>query len=228
MLRPKKSLLGLFGLTSELERARKLRNLIPCENCALSPCQYRRAPYRNGLPQIEDVSRLQKSVNGEHSAGHLSSVLNAEAIYSINTRALQKWSNERLRIERSPAGSIKASFRYDGTTCSNMGRPLAFDYHVSLSSPEDRYRIVELSCGPSPGDIGYKSMCEYLSDPETLMTRIALEKPLLGLPLDEVLRWQRNSNPAGCYCDAEKRMHKWGLVFEVLHFALVNHSDGEA
>jgi hypothetical protein len=63
-------------------------------------------------------------------------------------------------------------------------------------------------------------MCEYLRDGSALTGKIESEKPLLGQPLQEVLQWQRVSSPSGCYCELEMRMHKWGLVFEVLHFAL--------
>lgn len=46
MLRPKKSLLAVFGLTREWEKARRFAKLIPCENCGLPKCQYRRAAYK--------------------------------------------------------------------------------------------------------------------------------------------------------------------------------------
>ena len=52
------------------------------------------------------------------------------------------------------------------------------------------------------------------------MRSIATEKPLLGRPLDDVLTWQRAANPSGCFCDSARREHKWGLAFEVIHFAL--------
>jgi len=35
-----------------------------------------------------------------------------------------------------------------------------------------------------------------------------------------VIRWTRPSSPAGCYCEAESRQHKWGLVLETIHYAL--------
>jgi hypothetical protein len=60
MLQPKKSLLGVFGVTRHLDKVRKLATLIPCENCSLPGCQYRRTPYRRPPPQIEDVRRLQR------------------------------------------------------------------------------------------------------------------------------------------------------------------------
>jgi hypothetical protein len=221
MLRPKKSLLALFGLTAQLERAKKLRSLIPCECCALEPCQYRRAPYQDGLPQIEDVLRMQGSEHEEDGQSQFQrSGPESEVKYSLNLGALRKWSKERLRLECLPDASILASFHYDGTTCSNMGRPLAFDYHVRLAPPGEKYRILEMSCVPSTGDIGYQSMCEYLRDAPSLMGKIESEKPLLGRPLVEVLHWQRVSSPSGCYCEEAMRLHKWGLVFEVLHFAL--------
>jgi hypothetical protein len=46
MLRPKKSLLAIFGLTRETEKVRALSELNPCTGCALPNCQYRRVAYR--------------------------------------------------------------------------------------------------------------------------------------------------------------------------------------
>ena len=63
MLFPKKSLLAVFGLTPHVERVRRLAELIPCENCSLRGCGFRRAPYRRVLPQTEDIGRLQKRMN---------------------------------------------------------------------------------------------------------------------------------------------------------------------
>jgi len=48
MLRPKKSLLAVFGLTLRTERALASARLLPCQACSYSPCRYRRAPYRPG------------------------------------------------------------------------------------------------------------------------------------------------------------------------------------
>ena len=59
MLRPKKSLLAVIGLTRNLEKARRLHTLIPCENCFLPDCRYRRAPFRCPRPQMESVARFQ-------------------------------------------------------------------------------------------------------------------------------------------------------------------------
>jgi hypothetical protein len=219
MLRPKKSLLAVIGLTENGDVARHYAGLVPCENCALPNCQYRRAPRRHFLPQAEDVRRLQpgpsKSLEAE------SSPLSRNAKYSVNPRALRKWSEERLALKTLPGGSVEARFRYDGTTCSNLGQPLEFHYRVLLAPPRDGYRITEADCAPSPGDSGHRQQCAYLNDAVALMGCIASEKPLLGQPLDAVLVWSRPANPAGCYCDLESRNHKWGLVLEVIHFALV-------
>jgi hypothetical protein len=58
MLRPKKSLLAVFGVTRDVEKARRFSKLIPCENCSLPDCQYRRAPYRRAPAQFEEIRRL--------------------------------------------------------------------------------------------------------------------------------------------------------------------------
>src|SRR5439155_24891244 len=47
MLRPKKSLLGVFGLTARTAGALDATRAAPCANCSFSPCRYRRAPYRH-------------------------------------------------------------------------------------------------------------------------------------------------------------------------------------
>ncbi|SPF51943.1 conserved hypothetical protein [Candidatus Sulfopaludibacter sp. SbA4] len=193
-LRPKKSQLAVFGLTRHTDRVRRLTELVPCENCSFGPCQFRRAPYRRNTPAS-----------------------------ATNLKALKRWAAERLTLEARPDGVIDARFRYDGTTCTtctNMGRPLAFDYRVQLGPRDDGYPIREQCCEPAPGDTGHTSMCQYIANPAQLMAAIEREKPLLGRPLNDVLSWRRPLSPAGCYCEPESRNHKWGLVLETIHYAL--------
>ena len=64
-------------------------------------------------------------------------------------------------------------------------------------------------------------MCQYLDNPFALMDAIDREKPLHGERLDAVLSWQRKASSAGCYCEPASRDHKWGLVLETIHYALV-------
>jgi hypothetical protein len=229
MLRPKKSLLAVIGLTRHLDQARAYAKLIPCENCALPGCQYRRAPFLRFPPQIEEVGRLQPDHRDDSLDNSVSaSGLDHQARYTTNLKALRIWSQERLRLKNLPDGSIAARFRYEGTTCSNLGRPLEFDYHVLLAPGHDRHRILEAACAPAPGDTGHAQQCDYLRDAAAFLAAIASEKPLLGQPLNDVLTWERAYSPSGCYCDADRRAHKWGLVFEVLHFTLVQREKDAA
>jgi len=226
MLRPKKSLLAVFGVTQQVERVRQSANLVPCENCSFSPCQYRRAPYQNAPRQLEDVRRLQPGDgNGAETSIVNGSRLDQNARYSINPRVLRKWSHERLQLRTLEDRSVEARFRYEGTTCSNLGRPLAYDHLIKLDGPEDGYRIRETACAPAPGDTGHAAMCEYINNGEKLTAAIVRECPLVGRPLNEVLMWKRPFSPAACYCDAESRMHKWGLVLEVIHYALATREE---
>jgi len=197
-LRPKKSLLAAFGVTRQTGRFRRLTELVPCENCSLGGCQYRRVPYRRWL----DVASL-----------------NPDANYAVNTKALKRWAKERLSLHPREDGGVDALFRYDGTTCTNMGRPLAFHYNISLGPREAGFPIRDQRCAPVPGESGHTYMCEYIRD-TGLLEQIASEKPLLGRPLHEVLTWTRSASAAGCYCEPESREHKWGLVLETLHYAL--------
>jgi hypothetical protein len=69
MLKPKKSLLAVFGITAQVDKVRKLTELIPCESCSMKSCQYRRVPYKYSRTQIENGRWLQargyESANGK-------------------------------------------------------------------------------------------------------------------------------------------------------------------
>ena len=68
MLRPKKSLLAVFGLTRHIDRVRRLTDLVPCENCSFLTCQYRRSPIVDRRRQPIPSSRLEPS-RSDDSAG---------------------------------------------------------------------------------------------------------------------------------------------------------------
>jgi hypothetical protein len=208
MLRPRKALLAVFGLTHHTEHLRSLTGLIPCENCSFSPCRYRRAPYRRkALVSAEDLQADSANVE-------------VAPKYSVNRKALQRWAQERLSLSSAPDGAVQAVFRYEGTTCTNMGRPLSFHYTVKLGPRSDGYPIREQRCVPAPGDSGHRYMCQYLESSSGLMAAIENEKPLIGQPLGDVLDWRREASGAGCYCTSASRNHKWGLVLETIHYAL--------
>jgi hypothetical protein len=208
MLRPKKTLLAVFGLTRHTDRLRRLTELVPCENCSFGPCQYRRAPYRRAPQSFGEPLPISIAV------------LDRNAAYSVNRRALKRWSEERLSINTNPDGSIDALFRYEGTTCTNMGRSLAFDYAVKLGPHAQGFPILDQHCVPALDDAGHTHMCQFLENPVRLMDSIDREKPLSGKKLNAVLSWQRKPSVAGCYCEPASRDHKWGLVLETIHYAL--------
>jgi hypothetical protein len=227
MLRPKKSLLAVFALTRLSDRVRRLTDLVPCENCSFAPCQYRRAPYRR-TPSTADpeMTMVAAGADAASSAQAAAPALDVDARYSVNLKALRRWTDERLSLTRNDDGSIGALFRYEGTTCTNMGRPLEFHYHVTLGPRVEGYPILEQRCEPAPGDRGHMHMCRYLSSAATLMPAIRDERPLAGRPLNDVLTWTRIPSSAGCYCEPNSRTYKWGLVLETIHFALAR-DDGK-
>jgi hypothetical protein len=208
MLRPKKTLLAVFGLTHHTEQLRRLTILVPCESCSFGPCQYRRAPYRRAPRPA-----------AEHLPVRIA-VLDQDAEYSVNRKALKRWAEERLSMNMNQDGSLDFEFRYEGTTCTNMGRQLAFDYNVKLGPRAEGYLILEQRCVPAAGDTGHTAMCQFIENPAGLMAAIDREKPLSGERLNAVLSWRRKMSAAGCYCESASRDHKWGLVLETIHYAL--------
>lgn len=220
MLRPKKSLLAVFGLTRNRDRVARVGELNPCENCSYLPCQFRRAPYL-GAPRCFNRDEMAQAKQLLSQLLPEMLILDRSAPYSVHTKALARWAKNRLTLTDRENGTVDARFRYEGTTCSNLGRPLLFDYHVTLGPRKDGYVICSLMCGPTPGDVGYQSMCRFLENPVPLMDAIDREKPLLGEPLNRVLSWDAANSAAGCYCELGDRLHKWRLVLETIHYALV-------
>jgi hypothetical protein len=220
MLRPKKSLLAVFGLTSAVEHAKELAGLLPCERCSFRSCQFRRQPYQQTLDSMSLELSAAKSLIDSITdlSGQSKSV--EQVSYRINRKALDRWANERLIITPAEDGTVDVVFKHEGSTCSNMGRPLMFDYHVRLASRDEGFRILKQECAPAANHVGYQSMCGYLNDPEQMMQAIDNEKPLLDKTLEEVLSWDRPSTAAHCYCETVSRQHMWGQVLETIHYAL--------
>ncbi len=218
MLRPKKSLLAVIGLAPAVARAAGAVSAGPCESCSFSPCQYRRRAYRYD-GRVATATEQPKTHSAEFpTVSRLSAVA-----YTVSARALKKWAGERVSLVPRADGGVEACFRFDGTTCSNSGQPLAFEYIVSLGPPELGRPILRADCRPAPGDEGHKKMCAYLSDADALMTAIAGERPpLLDRPLDDIFTWSRTSASSGCHCAADGRAHKWGLALEAIHYTLAH------
>lgn len=221
MLRPKKSLLAVFGLTRQTDRVRPLAELVPCESCSLPACRYRRAPYRRPrLPsEVERMTGLLLT-EPELAPEPETHPITLDAKYTTNLKALRRWSQERLKLVQEPDGSVDALFRYEGSTCSNMGRAFCFHYAVKLGPRSDGYPVLRQTCAPAPGDEGHTFMCRYRTSGRKLLHTIARDHPLVGRRIDEVLSWHRAATGPTCYCESEGRNHKWGLVLETIHYAL--------
>ena len=198
--------------------------MIPCENCSLASCQYRRKPYKHALQRIEDVSKLQPG----YGTTNLQTASGKQDIeYIFNGRALRKWARERLHLEHLESGLIQAKFQYAGTTCSNLGRQFDFEYDIQLKPSTDGYQVASADCQPASGDTGHTSMCQYIKNPEKLMGAIKNDTPFLGKILPEILSQKEQFTPSGCYCSPLNRQHKWRLVLEVIHFALAQETNQE-
>jgi hypothetical protein len=138
--------------------------------------------------------------------------------YTLTPTALERWRDKGLTLELAADGGIKASFRFEGSTCG--GVPLTMIYCVSLSPEADGRRIRALDCAPAPGTDGHESMCSFYHTNGRILEFASAEKPLLGEPLDAVLTWRPKIVSAGCLCAPQSRTHKWTAVFQTIHFAL--------
>jgi hypothetical protein len=78
--------------------------------------------------------------------------------------------------EIKPDGTVEALFRYEGSTCTNMGRAIQFHYHVKLGPRADGIRFASSAAPRRPGDTGHTYMCRYMNNAEHLMVAIEQEK----------------------------------------------------
>lgn len=210
MLRPRKSQIAVVGLAPAGDVARSPFPDTPCARCSWSSCVYRRAPYRSSPVRIDGAPSPRPAKPG------------APSDYRLHPRVLAKWAAERTAVELQADGTTTARFRFDGTTCSSMGRPLAFDYEVRVRPMEGEWWLREATCRPATDDTGHRAMCAYLADASALMTAIHAEVPPRDRPLRALLAQDRPATAAGCLCEASSRRHKWGLALEVIHFALTH------
>jgi len=206
-----------------------MRAGLPCrvdalESGALWPRKSHLAVF--GLTAADDPQRMTEVVPCQGCTLARCEFRRPAAKYNVRTKALARWAAERLQLSVRADGSVDALFRYDGTTCSNTGWPLKFDYRVELGPRETGYVIREQSCVPAPEDTGHTWMCEFGRTGKEFLETIAREKPLAGHRLDAVLGWQRALNGPGCFCEASSREHKWGLVLETIHWALMSRGQG--
>ena len=219
MLNPKKSLLALFCLAPKLAVSEPLTDLIPCRQCSFTPCAYRRVPYVQQPYHVEGVLTPKQTQGMGEAKG---SPTDQATPYTFGLKALKRWYQDRMQLATDDDGDIQALFRFEGSTCSNMGAALKYDYRVRLSPPERGLTILEMSCTPAPGDEGCCKQCQFLDEGNRFLKTSEDEKPLLGQPLGDALHWSPPESPAACLCDIESRNHKWKLVLQTLHFGLAH------
>ena len=153
-----------------------------------------------------------------------SSTTSQQGNYAFPEKTLIRWRDKRLKVIAQPENELLAQFRFDGSTCTNMGIPLAFDFEVRLKKEENgEHQILSSSCEPSAEHTGYQNMCAYLDKPERYMAQLKSHQPLVGEPLSKALTWQTPTSPAGCLCTRASQDHKWRIVLQTLHFALEEH-----
>ena len=143
--------------------------------------------------------------------------------YAFPETALRKWAGKRLSIDAFPDDRLSAKFRFDGSTCTNMGIPFAFDLTVVLRAESAGTHLIEACTAlPAAGDRGHRAMCGYLDGADSFLATISTFKLPVGRTLDEMVEWAPNTSPAGCVCTPTNMNHKWQIVLQTLHFALRN------
>lgn len=148
-------------------------------------------------------------------------------VYAFPAKALGRWTKEYLQLDTAADGTIVASFRYNGNTCGNMGRPLKLDFTVRLSPGPVGLVIESCGCEPTIEGSSYQAMCASIQEGDGFLRTIRAERPLLGCLLEQVLEWNPVTTPSGCLCGREDRDHKWRIVLQTIHYAIAKGLTGE-
>ena len=166
-------------------------------------------------PNLTAVTDGGKSDTGASKTRH----------YSFPERALSKWSRERLSLTGQTGERLDARFRFDGTTCSSLGSPLALNFDVELSvEGSGTYRVTACRCTPADGDTGHEAMCAFRARPGSFLTSLRGVPALRGQLLEEAALWRPTVSPGGCLCLRSDQNHKWSMVFQTLHYRLAGPS----
>ena len=191
-LSPTRSTLAAFGITRQRIPGGNLKNF----------WNHQRLP---------SVANGRKLGTGESKTRH----------YSFPERALSKWSLERLSLTQHPGGRLDARFRFDGTTCSSLGRPFALNFDVELRADgAEGYRIIACTCEPVEGDTGHQAMCASRTRPGSFLNTLRAAPTLRGRLLEEAAHWSPTASPGACMCLRSDQNHKWSMVFQTLHHRL--------
>ena len=64
-------------------------------------------------------------------------------------------------------------------------------------------------------------MCQYIAEARALMAAIEPREAAAGTAAGRSARLAAPADAAGCYCEPPAAQHKWGLVLETIHYALL-------
>jgi hypothetical protein len=142
--------------------------------------------------------------------------------YSISPRALQRWSDERLHIQRRPDGGTVYSFLLSGSTCNNMGMPIEVEMIVTTDADG---RIESARSYPSANDRGCHLMCAANGNATSFFTETGECSDVIGQTIEQAAFREWDVEPSGCFCTAGNRRHKWRNVFQTLHYAMRGQKD---
>ena len=141
--------------------------------------------------------------------------------YTINERALARWTQENLQVLAEEGPRTVYRFHYTGCTCVNGGQEFPAYIDLTLERERERYRITDAVISLDPAAPGVPVSCRY-EDPQRrdFLARNVAESGVQGADLEEFLCTDRPVNPAGCFCSVEHVNHKLLMVLQTIRFAL--------
>jgi hypothetical protein len=142
--------------------------------------------------------------------------ISTSSSYAIPSKALRRWSSERLRSEKRDDGGVVYCFTLSGSTCNNMGRAIEVEMIVTVGADG---RIESASARSAAGDSGCDAMCASEGNGARFLAAVGSCGEAIGLTLAEAAFRDWREEMSGCFCSEANRRHKWRNAFQTMHFA---------
>jgi hypothetical protein len=141
--------------------------------------------------------------------------------YRIPKATLRKWADQCLTCLRDEEGQRRYRFAFEGSTCTDGGKPYTANMQIALDVSEGRVIVRDALIFFSEEDMpAAAQMCEYQQRGEEFFRQLQQPPAFCGRPLEEILAAPASLNPAGCFCTEPMVNHKWRLALSTVHYAL--------
>jgi hypothetical protein len=144
----------------------------------------------------------------------------------VSTRALEKWSRERLEKTGETGGRRSYRYRYSGSTCTDGGTPFEAYMNVELSGLAEQTTVEKawIDFREKEKESAAR-MCAASGGPsrsQQFFEKLAENHDIAGRRLEDIITEKVSVNYAGCFCAPAMVRDKWNQALSTVHWYELN------